>query len=68
MGEAAIDDPFGQLAAGLGDLPQQARQALLHLDPAGIAEQGVLQGAEIEATQPDGLYGTLCGIPALTGC
>ena len=24
--------------------------------------------ASIEATQPNGLYGTLCGIPALTGC
>lgn len=31
-------------------------------DPAGAA-----QAARISATHPDGLHGTLCGIPALTG-
>ena len=31
-------------------------------DPGGAAQAGV-----ITRTRPDGLHGTLCGIPALTG-
>jgi pimeloyl-ACP methyl ester carboxylesterase len=34
----------------------------------GAARDGKAVAARIESTQPDGLTGTLCGIPALTGC
>jgi pimeloyl-ACP methyl ester carboxylesterase len=34
----------------------------------GADQGGAAEAAAIEEAQPDGLYGTLCGIPALTGC
>jgi pimeloyl-ACP methyl ester carboxylesterase len=41
----------------------RAGQAGPGADPHGVAE-----AAAIEAAQPNGIYGTLCGVPALTGC
>ena len=34
----------------------------------GADKHGTAEAAAIEQSQPNGLYGTLCGVPALTGC
>jgi hypothetical protein len=33
----------------------------------GAARDGAGKATQIEAAQPNGLYGALCGVPALTG-